>query len=433
MRRTDSFNVTPEILNQMLNFYNLSRQKFIQTYKLQPLVYIPELPFAAKVTFVVVYCAIFLLAFCGNTLVLCIVKRGKRSRTVTTIFICSLAVSDLLITFFCIPFTLLQNISSQWVGGTFVCKMVPFVQTTAVVSCVLTMTCIAVERYEGIVHPLRRHYLNTRACKMLGFAWAVAVIVGSPMLYVQQLEVKYDFLYERRYVSCLECWNSASLRKAYAVFILVALFLLPQLVMLLLYSRIAFELWIKKRVGDNSFLTALNQREMSKIAKKKKRAVVIMITVVVLFTICWAPFHVVYILFEFNKLDEIYDDVTVNMIIAVVQAIGFFNSFNNPIIYTFMNETFKNDCFSFLSCCAHRRHQKATARVQNPNTAARLAAWVEDPPQMRKHMKPENNNQIEHVELNWCVNYKLATREPAQLPMLPCATQQDLPCTSGHG
>ncbi|XP_072439236.1 pyroglutamylated RF-amide peptide receptor-like isoform X2 [Chiloscyllium punctatum] len=382
MRSTDPFNVTPEILNQMLNFYNLSRQKFIQTYKLQPLVYIPELPFAAKVTFVVVYCATFLLAFCGNTLVLCIVKRGKRSRTVTTIFICSLAVSDLLITFFCIPFTLLQNISSQWVGG---------------------------------------------------FAWAVAVIVGSPMLYVQQLEVKYDFLYERRYVSCLECWNSASLRKAYAVFILVALFLLPQLVMLLLYSRIVFELWIKKRVGDNSFLNALNQREMSKIAKKKKRAVVIMITIVVLFTICWAPFHVVYILFEFNKLDEIYDDVTVNMIIAVVQAIGFFNSFNNPIIYTFMNETFKNDCFSFLSCCAHRRHQKATARVQNPNVAARLAAWVEDPPQMRKHMKPENNNQVEHVELNWCVNYKLATREPAQLPMLPCATHQDLPCTSGHG
>ncbi|XP_059496322.1 pyroglutamylated RF-amide peptide receptor-like [Stegostoma tigrinum] len=428
----NSFNVTPEILNQMLNFYNLSRQKFIQTYKLKPLVYIPELPFIAKVTFVVIYCAIFLLAFCGNTLVLCIVRRGKRSRTVTTIFICSLAVSDLLITFFCIPFTLLQNISSQWVGGTFACKMVPFVQTTAVVSCILTMMCIAVERYEGIVHPLRRHYLNTRAYKMLGFAWAVAVIVGSPMLYVQQLEVKYDFLYDRHYVSCLECWNSASLRQSYAVFILVALFLLPQLVMLFLYSRIVFELWIKKRVGDNSFLNALNQREMSKITRKKKRAVVIMITIVALFTICWAPFHVVYILFEFNKLDEKYDDVTINMIIAIVQAIGFFNSFNNPIVYTFMNETFKNDCFSFLSCCAHSRRQKATARVQNPNAAARPVAWVEGH-HPKKQVKAEKNKQIENVELNWCVNYKTATHEPGQLPILPCTTHQELPCTSGHG
>ncbi|XP_041032045.1 pyroglutamylated RF-amide peptide receptor-like [Carcharodon carcharias] len=399
MKNSDAFNVTPEILNQLLDFYNLSRQEFIQTYKLQPLVYIPELPLGAKVTFVVIYSVIFLLAFFGNILVVFVVKRTKRSRTVTTVFICSLAISDLLITFFCIPFTLLQNISSQWIGGAFVCKMVPFVQTTAVVSCILTMMCIAVERYEGIVHPLNRHYLNTRAYKMLGFAWVVAIIVAAPMLNVQQLEVKYDFLYDRHYISCLECWNSLSLRQTYATFILVALFLLPLTAMLLLYTRIVFELWVKKRVGDDSFLSALNQREMSKITRKKKRAVVIMITVVVLFTICWAPFHVVHMLFEFNELEEEYDDVTINMIIAIVQAIGFFNSFNNPVIYTFMNETFKNDCFSFLPCCAHRSQQNATSRVQKPNITTRQTAWVEDP-HPKKQVKVEKSNQIEHVELN---------------------------------
>ncbi|XP_067876439.1 pyroglutamylated RF-amide peptide receptor-like [Heterodontus francisci] len=425
MKNSGSFNITPEILNQLLDFYNLSRKKFIQTYKLQPLIDIPELSFTAKVTFVVIYCVIFLLAFFGNTLVVCVLRRGKRSRTVTTIFICSLAVSDLLITTFCIPFTLLQNISSEWVGGAFVCKMVPFVQTIAVASCILTMLCIAVERYEGVVHPLKRHYLNTRAYKMLGVAWAVAVIVGSPMLYVQQLEVKYDFLYERHYVSCFERWNSLSLRQTYATFILVALFLLPLTTMLLLYTRIVFELWIKKRVGDNSFFNTLNQREMSKITRKKKRAIVIMITIVVLFSICWAPFHVVHMLFEFNQFEEDYDDVTINMIIAIVQTIGFFNSFNNSVVYTFMNETFKNDCFSFLLCCVHGPHQKV-------NIATRQIAWVEDLHQ-KNQVKSEKNNQIEHVELNWCAHYKTVASEPEQLPFLACRTYQELPCTSGHG
>jgi len=36
-----------------------------------------------------------------------------------------------------------------------VCKTVPFVQTTAIVTGILTMTCIAAERYQGIIHPLK--------------------------------------------------------------------------------------------------------------------------------------------------------------------------------------------------------------------------------------------------------------------------------------
>lgn len=54
--------------------------------------------------------------------------------------------------------------------GAFACKMVPFVQSTAIVTEILTMTCIAVERYNGIVHPLKMkwQYTNRRAYTMLG-------------------------------------------------------------------------------------------------------------------------------------------------------------------------------------------------------------------------------------------------------------------------
>lgn len=109
--------ITPEVLEQLLQFYNLTRQEFIDTYKIQPLVYIPELPPSAKIVFVLVYTVIFLIALIGNSLVVYIVVRKRGIQTATNIFICSLAVSDLLICFFCIPSTLLQNISSEWFGG----------------------------------------------------------------------------------------------------------------------------------------------------------------------------------------------------------------------------------------------------------------------------------------------------------------------------
>uniref|UniRef100_A0A672YUS6 Pyroglutamylated RFamide peptide receptor n=1 Tax=Sphaeramia orbicularis TaxID=375764 RepID=A0A672YUS6_9TELE len=332
-----SAKITPEVLQEMLQYYNLSRQEFINTYNIQPLVYIPELPYSAKTTFVIMYVVIFVLALAGNSLVIYIILKKRAIQTATDIFICSLAFSDLLITFFCIPFTLLQNISSEWFGGVLVCKTVPFVQTTAIVTGILTMTCIAIERYQGIVFPLqmRRQYSSQRAYKMLGLVWIASVIVGSPMLFVQQLKVrstfqlnvKYDFLYDHYHVCCQESWSSLTHRQAYTTFIMVALFLLPLAAMLFLYTRIGIELWIRKRVGDSSVLNTMNHREINKIS----RAVKMMITIVLLFTVCW------------GDLEAKYDGVTLNMIIAVVQ--------------------FKKSCVSTLSHCIRKPNQQGGAEV----------------------------------------------------------------------
>ena len=111
--------ITPEGLRELLRLYNVSRKEFIDSYGIRPLVYVPELPYSAKSTFVAVYALIFVLALVGNSLVVYVVmaKKKRAVQTATNVFICSLAVSDLLITFFCVPFTLLQNIHKEWLGG----------------------------------------------------------------------------------------------------------------------------------------------------------------------------------------------------------------------------------------------------------------------------------------------------------------------------
>ncbi|TFK16144.1 protein FAM160A1 [Platysternon megacephalum] len=362
-----SLNITPEQFARLLRENNVTREQFIALYRLQPLVYIPELPGRAKLAFVLVCVLIFALALFGNCLVLYVVTRRKAMRTVTNIFICSLALSDLLIAFFCVPFTMLQNISSNWLGGAFACKMVPFVQSAAIVAEILTMTCIAVERHQGIVHPLKMkwQYTNRRAFTMLGIVWLLAVIVGSPMWHVQRLEIKYDFLYEKEYVCCLEEWTSAVHQKIYTTFILVILFLLPLMLMLLLYSKIGYELWIKKRVGDASVLQTIHGNEMSKISRKKKRAIVMMVMVVVLFAVCWAPFHVIHMMIEYSNFEREYDDITIKMIFAIVQIVGFFNSICNPMVYAFMNENFKKNFLSAICFCIVKENPSPSRRLGN--------------------------------------------------------------------
>ncbi|XP_038281784.1 pyroglutamylated RF-amide peptide receptor isoform X1 [Canis lupus familiaris] len=362
-----SLNVTPEQLSRLLRGHNLSREQFIARYGLRPLVYTPELPGRAKLALVLTGVLLFALALFGNALVVYVVTRRRAMRTVTNIFICSLALSDLLIAFFCIPVTMLQNISDTWLGGAFICKMLPFVQSTAVVTEILTMTCIAAERHQGLVHPfkMKGQYTNRRAFTMLGVVWLVAVIVGSPMWHVQRLEIKYDFLYEKEHICCLEEWASPAHQKIYTTFILVILFLLPLMLMLILYSKIGYELWIKKRVGDCSVLRTIHGKEMSKITRKKKRAVIMMVTVVALFAVCWAPFHVVHMMMEYSNFEKEYDDVTIKMIFAIVQIIGFSNSICNPIVYAFMNENFKKNFLSAVCYCIVKETLSPARRYGN--------------------------------------------------------------------
>lgn len=223
------------------------------------------------------------------------------------------------------------------------------------------------------MHPLKMkwQYTNKRAFTMLGIVWLLAIIVGSPMWHVQRLEVKYDFLYEKVHICCLEEWASPTYQKIYTTFILVILFLFPLILMLFLYTKIGYELWIKKRVGDASVLQTIHGSEMSKISRKKKRAIVMMVTVVFLFAVCWAPFHIIHMMMEYSNFEKQYDDVTIKMIFAIVQIIGFFNSICNPIVYAFMNENFKKNFLSAICFCVVKENASPTRQLGNSGITMR--------------------------------------------------------------
>nr|XP_048272171.1 pyroglutamylated RF-amide peptide receptor [Myodes glareolus] len=413
------WNLTAEQLSALLRLHNLTRSQFIARYRLRPLVLTPQLPARVRLALLLAGLIIFALALFGNALVVYVVTRSKAMRTVTNIFICSLALSDLLIVFFCMPVTMLQNVSDTWLGGAFICKMVPFVQCTAIVTEILTMTCIAMERHQGLVHPfkMKRQYTNQRAFTMLGVVWLVAIIIGSPMWHVQRLEVKYDFLYEKEHICCLEEWSSPTHQKIYTTFILVTLFLLPLLLLLILYGKIGYELWIKKRVGDGSVLQTLHGREMFKIARRKKRAVIMMVTVVALFAVCWAPFHVFHMMIEYSNFEKEYDEVTIKMIFAIVQIIGFFNSICNPIVYALMNENFKKNFVSAVCYCIVKetsslegRHGSSGAMAMQRR--AKLAGG-ENPIEIKGEAFEDTN-----INVKWCEQpKKKKTSQVASCPL----------------
>lgn len=77
---------------------------------------------------ILLYSIIFLLAVIGNLLVILTLIESRRMRTITNVFLLNLAISDLLLGIFCMPFTLIGMLLRDFIFGEIMCKLLPYLQ-----------------------------------------------------------------------------------------------------------------------------------------------------------------------------------------------------------------------------------------------------------------------------------------------------------------
>jgi hypothetical protein len=84
---------------------------------------------ALKVFFYGLYILIFFLGIAGNALVCYVVLRNPSMHTVINMFITNLALSDIFLCAFAVPFIPLYLLTyKEWVFGTALCHFVPYAQ-----------------------------------------------------------------------------------------------------------------------------------------------------------------------------------------------------------------------------------------------------------------------------------------------------------------
>ena len=91
---------------------------------------------------------IFVFGTIGNILVVLVVARRRKMRTVTNYFILNLALADLTVLLSNIPIDLISTYSTQdWVYGKFGCKIITPLQTMGTSASILTLVIISLSRY----------------------------------------------------------------------------------------------------------------------------------------------------------------------------------------------------------------------------------------------------------------------------------------------
>ncbi|XP_064459119.1 neuropeptide Y receptor type 2-like [Ornithodoros turicata] len=152
-----------------------------------------QVPVEIIVLLSVCYGFISLVSVIGNIIVLWIVASCRRMKTVTNFFIANLAVADVIIGLFSIPFQFQAALLQRWELPEFMCAFCPFVQVLSVNVSIFTLTAIALDRYRAITSPLRARCCSKFNAKVfIGIVWIASSVVALPYAVALRVTLVFD-------------------------------------------------------------------------------------------------------------------------------------------------------------------------------------------------------------------------------------------------
>ncbi|XP_051528824.1 neuromedin-U receptor 2 isoform X1 [Myxocyprinus asiaticus] len=308
-------------------------------------------PFFFPVTFM--YILIFVTGVVGNLLTCTVITKDRKMRTPTNLNLFSLAISDLLVLLFGMPleiYELWQNYPFPF-GESICCFKILLFETVCFAS-VLNVTVLSMERYIAVVHPLTTRYTLTKkhAQRVIGSVWAMSLLCAIPNTSLHGLQ--YHYLPDR----VLESATCSLLKPKWMYNLVIQVttvlfYFVPMMVISVLYLMIGLTLRKGQRQKkDKLGNSCSNDSWKIHLDSGRRRQVTKMHFVMVLvFAICWAPFHIDRLLWSFitSWTDHMYNIFEYVHIISGV--LFYLSSAVNPIIYNLLSSRFR-ERFQALVC-----------------------------------------------------------------------------------
>ncbi|XP_044293328.1 melanin-concentrating hormone receptor 1-like [Varanus komodoensis] len=230
---------------------------------------------AVSLVLPIVYTLICACGVLANGLVISVVL-GCKQKVVSDIYILNLAVADLLF-LLGMPFVIHQLLQEQgWVFGEFLCSAATAIDLNNQFSSVAIVTLLCIDRYVAVVYSSTIGQKRTLRCTAVINAgvWAGSLVLATPaMLYAR---VHWD---NKTEICLLDLPGPHSIYW-YTLYQLLVAFLLPLLVMTVLYSLTLHHLFrAMHRVNRKA---SVRSRKVTRMA----------LTIIAAFFVCWTPYHV---------------------------------------------------------------------------------------------------------------------------------------------
>ncbi|CAG0902057.1 unnamed protein product [Darwinula stevensoni] len=318
----------------------------------------------ALATLACCYALLILVGSLGNALVVLTVARKRAMRTPRNLFIFNLAVSDLFLCLFTMPFTLYQVTTMIWNLGWFPCKLVGFMQATSIFVSTLTITAIALDRCYVITNPTREGLMVPGVLMVMGVIWLAAITLASPLFVFQNL-ISFEFNienYPKHIQFCFEDWPITRGRAMYSIFSFVFQYIIPIATVSTAYTQIYFKL--QGRLGTGILKEssqARQEREDIRIRRTNK----LLLSIALIFCVSWLPLNLFNLFVDlFNPFEDKQEEQAI--IFAVCHMLGMSSACFNPLLYGWLNENFQREFLEVFALLPCRKRRPRENNVQEP-------------------------------------------------------------------
>nr|XP_014433576.1 G-protein coupled receptor 61 [Pelodiscus sinensis] len=309
-----------------------------------------------------------LTAIVGNVAVMTVIIKTPALRKF--VFVFHLCLVDLLAALTLMPLAMLS--SSAFFNSTMfseaICRVYLFLSVCFISMCILSISAINVERYYYVVHPLRYEVKMTVglvACVLVG-VWVKAVVMSViPVLgWLSPERLSAAPAYSSR--SCSLQWSQSSYCKFFVVFFALFYFLLPALIILVVYcsmfkvARVAalhhgpLPTWMDTPRQRSESLSSRSTMVTSSGAPRTTpqrtfgggKAAIILLAVGGQFLFCWLPY------FSFQLYSALGPQPFPGRQVesSVVTWIGYFCFTSNPFFYGYLNRQIRGELSRHPSC-----------------------------------------------------------------------------------
>ncbi|KAF5307850.1 hypothetical protein FQR65_LT06582 [Abscondita terminalis] len=323
-----------------------------------------------RIIFITIYSIVFCLCFFGNLLVILVVTMSRRLRSITNFFLANLAVADFCVGIFCVFQNLSIYLATDWILGDFLCKMYQFITSLSYTASIFILVVICTERYFAIIHPItcKQILTPTRLRFVILAVWITSALYSAPKFFwVNTITTSIGERDETVCIANRKKFNS----QLFDMINFVFLYVIPLVIMTLLYTRIAVGLWrssrklekqlnassngcyqsFRCRSADKTIQqndgrprnpdTSLSNTSSSQNILKARRGVIKMLIVVVLtFSLCNLPFHVRK-MWQYWSYSYHGDTNFSALLTPLTFLVTYFNSGINPLLYAFLSKNFR--------------------------------------------------------------------------------------------
>ncbi|KAL2789514.1 B2 bradykinin receptor [Daubentonia madagascariensis] len=274
---------------------------------------------------------LFVLAALENIFVLSVFCLHKSSCSVAEIYLGNLAVADLILA--CgLPFwaiTITNNF--DWLFGEVLCRVVNTMIYMNLYSSICFLMLVSIDRYLALVKTMSMGRMRgVRWAKLYSLViWGCTLLLSSPMLAFRTMK---DYRGEGHNVTaCVISYPS----RTWEVFTNVLLnsvgFLLPLSVITFCTVQIV-------RVLRN------NEMQKFKEIQTERKAMALILAVLLLFVICWLPFQIstfLDTLWRLGVLSSCWDERIIDIITQISSYVAYSNSCLNPLVYVIVGKRFR--------------------------------------------------------------------------------------------